>query len=174
MVSSSVSPHPGFVAPVTGDADADDTPLPIRRMLTAYYDQSLPPELTAPPVPTVDALAPTSIVVDTPTPVTVTGTGFKSATEVVVDGVMQLTQYVDATTLRYVAEASAVGTQTITAITRGVASSNSQVLTVTATGGAGRASTAPEPAPEPEPQPAEPDNGDDDDPPPTTARRRRT
>jgi hypothetical protein len=160
-----------FIPAVTGDADADDRAIPVRRMLADYYDQSLPTRLYAPPpTPVVTTLAPNSIVVATPTAVVVTGTGFTPSSFVWADEEEQATTYISPTQLDYSAEADQVGTQDITVQTRGVAS-NAVVLTVTATTRASRASrtttsaTVP-PDPPPDPAPADPPPSD---PPPDPA-----
>lgn len=107
------------------------------RVVAPAYEHSYPPDIYGPPpTPAVTALSPSSIVVDTPTPCQVNGTGFTHNSHVFVDDVEQITTYVSSTVLRYTAEASSVGTQDITVVTEhagGDLTSNSVVLNVTAT-----------------------------------------
>ena len=127
------------------------------RVASTYYDQSLPPDVMGEGTPpTLTTLAPASIVVATPTPLVVTGTGFKSNAKVWADEEQQLTTYVNSTTLHYTAQADQTGTQDIT-VHNGSLISNAKVLTVTATAGEFSAEQEESPEPEPEPEP-EPDN----------------
>lgn len=104
--------------------------------LRGYYDQSYPPWVFTPgPVPAVTTLAPSSIVVDTPTLVTVTGTGFTPQSKVAVDGVRQSTTFVSATSLTYTAEADEAGAQDVRVVDQFGQVSNAASLTVTATAG---------------------------------------
>jgi hypothetical protein len=104
----------------------------VRRLTDALgtYEGSYPPELYL--GPTVATLAPSSIVIATPTPVTITGTNFALTATVYVDGVGQPTDWISATQVRYLAEASAVGTQDV-AVRSGGKMSAVLTLTVTAT-----------------------------------------
>jgi len=99
---------------------------------TDPYQHSYPPLLFV--TPTLALLNPASIVVNTPTQVTVTGTGFHPGSVIWADEEAQVTTYVSATILRYTAQADAVGAQDIT-VHNGSAASASLTLTVTATGG---------------------------------------
>jgi hypothetical protein len=66
------------------------------------------------PAPTLTSLAPPSVVVATPTLVTLTGTGFSAWSKVWADEEAQVTTFVNPTTLTYHAEADQEGSQTIT------------------------------------------------------------
>lgn len=107
-----------------------------RRLLVigeSIHGASYPAWVTNPPMPTLTTLVPASIVVNTPTMVTVTGTNFTPGSKVWADEERQTTTYVSATTLRYNAVADAVGSQTITVHNGGTATSAGTELTVTAT-----------------------------------------
>lgn len=108
------------------------------------YDASYPDWIVNPPTPAVTAVNPASVVVNTPTVVTITGTGFTPASRVWADEEGQSTTYVSSTTLRYTAEADQVGSQTIT-VHNGSEVSAGRELTVTATAGAASAPAAYDP-----------------------------
>lgn len=101
--------------------------------LPGYYDQSYPPSILGPPTtPTLTSLTPNSVVVNTPTSVTVSGTGFRPNSVVVVDADVYPTSYQNKTTLVFTALADTVGTQSVT-VTTGALTSTASTLTVTAT-----------------------------------------
>lgn len=115
------------------------------------YSDSYPSDILGPQLPpTLASLAPSSIVVNTSTPVTITGSGFNHNATVLVDGVSQLTSWISATEVRYTALADAVGTQDVRVRNGSSVPSALLTLTVTATV---LGQTTPEPEPEPEPEP---------------------
>jgi hypothetical protein len=104
----------------------------IRNALTiaGYYDGSYPADILVPPVtPTLTSLAPATINVDEPTPVVITGTGFSHNSRVWADEGEQITTFIDATHLRYMAQANSSGAQDIT-VRNGALVSNSLSLDV--------------------------------------------
>jgi len=137
------------------------------RVVAPAYEHSYPPDVYGPPAtPVLSTLTPNSIVIDTPTEVQVTGTGFTHNSHVFVDGVEQITTYVSPTVLHYTAEADTPGTQDVTVVTEhagGDLTSNMVVLTVTATAvelATEEQSTSPPAAPGDVPPPeAPPDSG---------------
>jgi len=102
-------------------------------MTDTFYDTSYPPSLWT--APDLGSLNPLSVVVDTPTPVTITGTGFTPRSRVYVDGVFYpTTEYVSPTQVRFTGQGDTVGTQDIT-VRNGSTESDTLVLGVTATAG---------------------------------------
>jgi len=102
-------------------------------MADTYYDTSYPPSLWT--AADLGSLNPISVIVDTPTPVTITGTGFGPNSRVYVDGVyFPSTVYVSPTQVRFTALGDTVGTQDIT-VRNGSTESDTLVLGVTATAG---------------------------------------
>jgi hypothetical protein len=104
--------------------------------MTDLYQESYPAAIYTPgPEPEVTTLSPASIVVNAPTQVTVTGTGFGQGSRVVVDGVPQQAQWVSTTTMRYTAQGDMVGTQDVRVVTRfGQIADPPGVLTLVAAG----------------------------------------
>jgi len=103
------------------------------RAATGYYDGSYPPELITPPTnpPTLTSLNPTSIVVDTPTLVTVTGTNFYSGSRIFASGTQQITHYISPTQLSYEALADQAPGHSTVEVHNGTQISNSIDLQVT-------------------------------------------
>jgi IPT/TIG domain len=143
-----------------------DTLSGTHRVLT-YYDASYPPEVLnpSPPAPlTLASLNPTSITAAAaPELVTLTGTGFTSASRVWADEEEQITTHVSSTELTYMAQGDDEGSQTIT-VRRGAEVSNSIELTVDPAdpgedSGDGGDVETPEVEPDPDPEPDE-ENGD--------------
>jgi hypothetical protein len=139
------------------------------RVAARYYDESYPPDLYDPTElqPSIASLAPSSIVIATPTTVTVTGTNFDASRSVVwVDGVAQATTYISATSVSYQAEGDQVGSQTVV-VHNGSRISNPVELTVTATAGELETATTPPPVDPPPPvEPPPPDPPPVEEPPP--------
>ena len=100
--------------------------------LAGYYDTSYPAGLWA--AADLASLNPLSVVVDTPTPVTITGTGFSPSSRVQVDGDFYPTDYLSPSQVRFVALADTVGTQDVIVV-NGSAESDILSLGVTATAG---------------------------------------
>lgn len=117
-----------------GPTNLDPSDLAALRVITGLYDASYPADVLGPQTPpTLSALTPASIVVNTPTLVHIDGTGFTHASVVLVDGVAQHTTYVFPTRVDYMAEASSVGTQDVRVRNGQSAPSSALTLTVTAT-----------------------------------------
>jgi IPT/TIG domain len=104
------------------------------RIATSYYDESLPPEIIEPVQPTLTSLNPTSIVMGTPTLVTVTGIEFTHSSKIRSAFTDQITTYISPTQLSFMAEADTVGHTTIE-VANGELISNSIDLNVTASVG---------------------------------------
>jgi hypothetical protein len=84
-----------------------------------------------PPTPTITSLAPSSVVNNVSTTVTITGTNFLPSSQVLVDSVVYPSgTYVSATSMTFDAMAPSAGTQQITVSNSGVVS-NASPLTVT-------------------------------------------
>lgn len=137
----------------------------VARRIEEASSASYPPDILGPQSPpTLTTLAPSSIVVNTPTPCTVTGTGFNHNAVILVDGVGQFTTWLSDTQVSYLAEASAVGSQDVRARNGPSAPSALLVMTVTATQEEPVAAqqtvpTEPEPEPAPEPEAPKPPDG---------------
>lgn len=99
-------------------------------MSLSYYDTSYPPNLWAPA--DLASLNPLSVVVNTPTPVTITGLGFTPSSRVHVDGDYYPTDYLSPSQVRFVALADTVGSQDVS-VWNGSAESDTLTLAVTAT-----------------------------------------
>ena len=131
-------------------------------MTSTYYEESYPTTLWAPA--DLGSLNPISVVVNTPTPVTITGTGFTPSSRVMVDGDIYPTQYISPTQLRFIAQGDSVGTQNVSVLNGGT-NSDTLILGVTATGRASEAPSKPPEAPtEPPEAPTEPAAPDDPSP----------
>jgi hypothetical protein len=114
--------------------------------IARYYDESVTPDIIAgapPPVlPTITALTPATMVVNTPTTITVTGTNY-DAGSVIYQGsppVAQITTYISATSLSFSAEADQVGHFSVE-VRNGNRRSNSMDCAVTAVAGAAASGT---------------------------------
>jgi hypothetical protein len=124
---------PGAPAVTPGTPDYPLEDLWAGQLITGLYNESYPADILAPPVaPNLLLITPSTIVVNTPTPCTITGDGFVHNSKVFADEGEMPTSYYGPSNVTFTAQADSVGTQDIT-VHNGAQVSNIKVMTVTAT-----------------------------------------